>query len=102
MTEIARADAQATCYRPGHFLTRHDDYIDGRLVAYVLNFTPAWNPDWGGMLLFTDERGHVEEGYVPAWNALNFLKVPQTHAVSLVAPFAGGLRYSITGWLLGR
>ena len=22
--------------------------------------------------------------------------------ISLVAPFAGGLRYSITGWLLGR
>ena len=74
----------------------------GRLVAYVLNFTPVWNPDWGGMLLFTDERGHVEEGYVPVWNALNLMKVPQTHAVSLVAPFAGGLRYSITGWLLGR
>ena len=100
--EIARADAQATCYRPGHFLTRHDDHVEGRLVAYVLNFTPVWNSDWGGMLLFTDSHGHVEEGYVPVWNGLNLMKVPQNHAVSLVAPFAGGLRYSITGWLLGR
>ena len=104
LKDIVRADAQATCYRPGHFLTRHDDDVGGlqRLVAYVLNFTPAWNPDWGGLLLFTDERGHVQEGYAPAWNALNLLKVPQTHAVSLVAPFAGGFRYSITGWLRGR
>jgi Rps23 Pro-64 3,4-dihydroxylase Tpa1-like proline 4-hydroxylase len=102
--DIARADAQATCYRPGHFLTRHDDDVDGlnRRAAYVLNFTPGWNPDWGGLLLFPDAHGHVAEGYAPAWNALNLLAVPQAHAVSLVAPFAGGLRYSITGWLLSR
>src|SRR4051812_34932695 len=36
--EIAYADAQATCYRPGHFLTAHDDDTPGakRLAAYVL------------------------------------------------------------------
>ena len=104
LSAIARADAQATCYRSGHFLTRHDDAVDGlgRLAAYVLNFTPGWNPDWGGILLFPDAHGHVEEGYVPAFNALNLLKVPQAHAVSLVPPFAGAARYSITGWLLGQ
>ena len=102
MADIASADAQATCYRPGHFLTRHDDDIAGlgRRAAYVFNFTPGWNPDWGGILLFPDAYGHIEEGYVPAYNALNLLKVPQAHAVSLVAPFAGAPRYAITGWLL--
>jgi SM-20-related protein len=98
---IAYLDAQATRYRPGHFLTQHDDGVEGkhRLFAYVLNLTPNWRVDWGGLLLFISPDGHVAEAYTPAWNALNILKVPQPHAVSVVAPFAGAFRYSITGWM---
>lgn len=97
---IAYLDAQATRYRPGHFLTQHDDDVDGknRLFAYVLNLTQAWRIDWGGLLQFHAADGHVSEAYTPMWGALNILKVPQLHSVSLVAPFAGGERYSITGW----
>jgi SM-20-related protein len=98
---IGLADAQATLYRPGHFLTEHDDSIAGpkRLAAYVLNLTPHWRADWGGLLLFLDGNGHVATGYKPAFNALNVFKVPQPHAVSCVTPFAGRGRYSISGWL---
>jgi Rps23 Pro-64 3,4-dihydroxylase Tpa1-like proline 4-hydroxylase len=94
-------DAQATRYLPGQFLTEHDDDVagKGRLYAYVLNFTPLWRPDWGGLLLFLDADGHVGEGYTPAFNALNIFRVPQRHAVSIVAPFARGPRLSITGWV---
>ncbi|MBX9747268.1 MAG: hypothetical protein K2X34_10220, partial [Hyphomonadaceae bacterium] len=48
------------------------------------------------------EDGHIAEAYTPRWNALNILKVPQPHAVSVVAPFAHGARYSITGWLRAK
>jgi Rps23 Pro-64 3,4-dihydroxylase Tpa1-like proline 4-hydroxylase len=87
----AYVDAQATRYRPGHFLTQHDDHAEGkdRLFAYVLNLTPQWIADWGA-------------AYTPRWNALNILKVPQPHAVSVVAPFARGARHSITGWIRSR
>ena len=100
---IVRADAQATLYRPGDFLTAHDDKTGGhkRLAAYVLNMTPGWPPDWGGMLQFLDRDGQVEEGYVPAFNALNVFRVPKGHLVSQVAIF-GGSRYSITGWFHAR
>lgn len=95
------ADAQATRYLPGHYLTEHDDKKPqaGRLYAYVLNLTPQWRADWGGLLNFIDEDGHVAEAYTPAFNALNVLRVPQAHAVSYVAPFATGARLSITGWV---
>ncbi len=101
---IQYLDAQATRYRPGHFLTVHDDHQPGkdRLYAYVINLTPEWRADWGGLLMFLDEDGHVAEGFTPRWNALNILKVPQPHAVSVVAPFARGARYSITGWMRAR
>ncbi|MEY4556033.1 MAG: hypothetical protein RL093_1152 [Pseudomonadota bacterium] len=94
-------DAQATRYEPGHYLTQHDDKKpqSGRLYAYVLNLTPHWRTDWGGLLNFIDADGHVAEAYSPAWNALNLFRVPQAHAVSSVAPFAGASRLSITGWV---
>ena len=102
--EIAFADAQATCYEAGHFLTRHDDAVAGknRRAAYVLNLTPAWRAEWGGVLEFLDADGHVAEGYVPSFNALNLFAVPQLHHVSHIAPFARGPRLSITGWLRTR
>jgi Rps23 Pro-64 3,4-dihydroxylase Tpa1-like proline 4-hydroxylase len=97
---IAFAEAQATRYRPGHFLNQHDDSHPrhGRVAAYVLNMTPHWRADWGGALLFTDRAGHIAEGYLPSFNALNILAVPQPHLVGIVAPFAGAPRLSITGW----
>ncbi|HEY6644732.1 2OG-Fe(II) oxygenase [Povalibacter sp.] len=99
--DINLVDAQATLFRPGHFLTAHDDFQAGkeRLAAYVLNFTPRWRVDWGGILQFIDVDGHVAEGFTPAFNALNLLRVPQKHCVSYVTPTAEVGRYSITGWL---
>jgi hypothetical protein len=102
--QIAFADAQATLYRPGDFLTTHDDDVTGknRHAAYVLNFTPQWRVDWGGLLAFPDPYGHVAEAFGPAFNALNLMQVPTPHTVTQVASFAAGGRYSITGWLRSR
>ena len=36
---------------------------------------------------------------MPTFNALNLFAVPQLHSVSFVPPFAGALRFSVTGWL---
>lgn len=97
----AFADVMATRYLPGHFLTAHGDEnpAERRLYAYVLNMTPAWRADWGGVLMFLDEDGHVAEGYVPAFNALNIFSVPQLHAVSMVTRLARTPRLSVTGWI---
>lgn len=99
--DIAFADAHGARYREGHFLTAHDDSKDeaGRRVAYVMNLTPQWRPDWGGLLLFYDGRGNVSRGFLPAFNVLNLFRVPQPHSVSWVTPLAGAPRHSVTGWL---
>lgn len=100
--DIGFADAQATCYREGHFLTTHDDLVQGknRVAAYVFNFTPEWRAEWGGQLQFPDEDGATVEGWLPRFNVLNLLRVPQRHFVECVTPLAGPhARYSVTGWL---
>ena len=101
MGGIAFADGHATRYRPGHFLTAHDDLNQGhgRLAAYVMNVTPQWRPDWGGILQFYDDRGNVERGFIPAFNILNIFRVPQPHSVSWVTPLAAAPRHAVTGWL---
>ena len=103
-SEIEFADAQATAYGLGHFLTAHDDDVAGkqRIAAYVFNLTPKWRIDWGGLLAFHDAHGHVAEAYTPSFNALNLFGVPQPHSVTMVAPFAASRRYSVTGWLRSR
>ena len=98
---IGYADAQATRYSAGDFLTCHNDAVEGknRRAAYVLSFTPAWHPDWGGMLAFPDGYGHLSEAFAPAFNAFNLFRVPMLHTVTQVSSFAAAPRYSITGWL---
>lgn len=103
--ELLKADAQATLYRPGQFLSQHSDShkAEGWRIAYVLNLAACeWRPDWGGYLLFYDEDGNVIAGYRPRFNSLNMFAVPQWHSVSLVAPFAPTARFAITGWFRDR
>lgn len=97
---IHHVDAMATRYLPGQFLNGHNDHHEaaGRLYAYVLNLCPRWRAEWGGLLLFKDDAGEVVETFTPGFNVLNVFRVPQAHAVSMVTPFAGAPRLSVTGW----
>ncbi|MBV7259244.1 2OG-Fe(II) oxygenase [Erythrobacter sp. WH158] len=99
---LVKADGQATLFARNHYLGRHIDshVAEGWEVAYVLNFAPPdWHPDWGGYLLFLDDDGDVVEGFRPRFNALNLFRVPQSHMVSYVPPFAPVGRMAVTGWL---
>jgi SM-20-related protein len=97
---IRRVSAQATRYRPGHFLRRHNDFndVEQRLYAYVMNLSREWEADWGGQLQFLEEDGSVSETFLPRWNSLSLFQVPAYHLVTPVAPWAGQDRLSITGW----
>lgn len=98
--QIRWADAQATWYRPGHFLTAHDDGdpVRGRAVAYVFNLSRKWDRDWGGLLQFFDANDNVDQAFKPAFNTLNIFTVPQLHSVSMVSTYVTAERLAVTGW----
>lgn len=98
---IRFADAQATAFSPGDFLTRHDDDVPGknRSAAYVMSLNPEWRIEWGGLLLMHDADGCGAGAVVPGFNRLNLFAVPQVHSVSEVTKATPFRRYSITGWL---
>ena len=97
---IRRVSAQGTRYRPGHFLRLHSDLeiSEGRVAAYVINLTPRWASDWGGLLQFHNPDDSIAQTFYPYWNTLSLFRVPQQHSVSGVMPYAEGSRLSITGW----
>lgn len=99
-TDIVYASAQATRYMPGNFLTRHNDVTpaEGRVLAYVMGFTPHWHPDWGGLLQFFHPDGRLKDVWTPTFNNMALFDVEHPHSVSFVAPFAPEGRYSVTGW----
>jgi Rps23 Pro-64 3,4-dihydroxylase Tpa1-like proline 4-hydroxylase len=103
---IKLTDVHASQYRPGDFLHTHNDTIEEefgvRSAAYILNLTPVWQAEWGGLLNFVREDGHVDGAFTPSWNAMNFLKVPQLHFVSSVAGFVTEPRLSVSGWVRHR
>ncbi len=83
--DIQSADAQATSYRAGHFLTRHRDDLSGqeRRLAYVFGFSQTWHPDWGGLLQFFEDDGTPRDAWAPQFNTLSLFDVSQ--ALSWVA-----------------
>lgn len=97
--DIAFADAQATAYSPGDFLTGHDDDVVGkhRVAAYVLGLNPEWRVEWGGLFLLHRDDG--AEALLPGFNRLNLFRVPMMHSVSEVTRATPFRRYAITGWL---
>jgi SM-20-related protein len=100
-SDIQYADAQATAYSPGDFLTGHDDSFEGknRRAAYVLSLTPVWRIEWGGLLVMHGEEGESAQAYMPLMNVMTVFRVGQMHSVSEVTRAAAYRRYSITGWL---
>lgn len=100
LEQITHTDAQLSRYRAGHFLTMHDDSADsiGRAAAFVLNLTPDWSVDHGGLLQFVDSNGQVERAFTPRFNALAVFRVPAVHSVSMVPPYVDRARYALTGW----
>ncbi|UHQ54732.1 2OG-Fe(II) oxygenase family protein [Microbulbifer sp. YPW16] len=102
--ELASTSAQATSFSPGDFLTRHRDDVtsEGRRVAFVLNLTEHWHPDWGGLLQFFEDSGATREAWSPEFNSLCLFDVKHVHSVTTVAPFAPRVRLAISGWFHDR
>tara|TARA_A100001015_G_scaffold260701_1_gene305650 strand:+ start:1785 stop:2480 length:696 start_codon:yes stop_codon:yes gene_type:complete len=90
-------------YKGGNFLSPHSDQGNGKL-AFVLNLTKNWKPQYGGILHFmNEEKTEIIESYIPLFNNLMLFEVPEggiPHFVSHVVPYIKQDRYSITGWYI--
>ncbi len=97
---ISKADGFATWFKRDHFLMQQADREagDDARLAYELNFTKDWRPDYGGYLNFHDDDNDVLEAVMPRFNNMTLYKVGQPHAINYVSPFANGARVAISGF----
>jgi SM-20-related protein len=100
LPQIRWADAQATWFKPGHFLNAHteEEAATSRVAAYVMTLSPLWERDWGGFLQFFDANDNIEAAYQPSFNTLNLFTIPQLHSVSMVSTYVTENRLAVTGW----
>lgn len=98
---VTKTEAAATLYSPGHFLTRHVDLGDEneRRCAFTIGFSRVWEPDWGGLLVFLDDKRDIARGLTPRFNTLTLFRQDMIHSVTQVSSFAGAGRYMLSGWL---
>jgi SM-20-related protein len=101
--EIAFVDVQAMRISSGHFMTFRSmpDSSAGPgakcYAFYSYNLTPEWKAEWGGLMEFRGNKGHLVEAHLPCFNCLDIFACPQGHWMSAVSPFAGGPNYSVSG-----
>ncbi len=101
---LRSVSGQYTRFTADHFLTRHSDIVaaEGRRFAYVFNFSPAWHPDWGGLLQFFEPDGSTRDAWIPTFNSLSLFDVRHIHSVTYITPFAAAPRYALSGWFRDR
>jgi Rps23 Pro-64 3,4-dihydroxylase Tpa1-like proline 4-hydroxylase len=68
-------------------------------IGFMLDLTPAWELEWGGLLEFMNAWGGIERAYAPRYNALCLHSLHRHYSISCVAPFARQQRYTVCGKL---
>ncbi|MBI2147056.1 2OG-Fe(II) oxygenase [Candidatus Woesearchaeota archaeon] len=116
VSPLSSIDGSGQKYAGGDYLLPHDDRLEGRKIAYVMNLTKDFTEKDGGQLQFfavDGKTGHptvVEQSFVPAFNTLFLFRVSKKsfHQVAeVVVPEHASAeqkqkgRLSIAGWFHG-
>lgn len=104
VTDIVRAELQATRYRQGQFMGLHSTFPyfpekDGCAAGFEINLTIEWRPEWGGLHEFLLSQDFKADALVPSFNLMDIYSPKQGHWISPVSPWAEGERLSVSGWL---
>lgn len=85
-------------YDKGDFLNLHTD--ENRGVAFILNLTEGWKPEYGGMLNIVKNETEFTAIF-PEFNSLVLLELGEEgvpHFVSEISKYAPLSRIAISGW----
>lgn len=93
------AEMFASRYSRGSFLSPHHDSGNGR-VAFVLNLSRSWLPQWGGLLTFlNDDWRTIRRVCTPEFNTMCLFALPTNRPVPhLVTQVVADHRLAFTGW----
>lgn len=95
-------DMAGSVYRKGDYLLPHDDRLEGRTIAYILNLSEKFSAKDGGELSFFSSRNShptaIAKEIIPSFNTLTLFKVSSTSFHQVNEVLTNKSRISIGGW----
>jgi len=94
-------DISGFIYSDTDHLLPHDDKLEGRKIAFVVQLTKNWAAKDGGQLdLFKDNK--IAKSYVPTWNSFDIFTVkPGTTMHQVREVVTDKKRVTLAGWFHG-
>jgi Rps23 Pro-64 3,4-dihydroxylase Tpa1-like proline 4-hydroxylase len=92
-------DLSGFIYSDTDHLLPHDDKLEGRKIAFVINFSTL-KPSQGGQLdLFKGNK--IAKSYSPVWNSVVFFTVKSKETMHQVREVINAERVTLAGWFHG-
>ncbi len=94
---FGKIDASAFCYKDTDYLLPHDDLLEGRKIAYVINLTTLEEKEGGALEFFNQE--HKVKSITPLFNNFIIFKVVENKTIHQVSEIMTEKeRVTIAGW----
>ena len=74
--KLNRIDMSGFIYRDTDYLLPHDDRLEGRKIAYIINFSDFTEKDGGGLQLFKGKK--IVKSILPKFNSFILFEVSNT------------------------
>lgn len=102
INEVGGIIASIFSYPSGSFLKWHSDSAH-YLGAFTLYLHSQWDDNWGGLLLYWENKRKLEGGFIqPLPNRLVLVKTPLAHSISPILSPVEVNRISLTGFFVKR
>jgi Rps23 Pro-64 3,4-dihydroxylase Tpa1-like proline 4-hydroxylase len=93
-------DLSGFIYSDTDHLLPHDDELEGRKIAFVINLSTL-KPSQGGQLdLFKQNK--IAKSYSPVWNSIVFFTVKPKATLHQVREVINAERVTLAGWFHGK
>lgn len=101
VSDMVMQQSSLTVYRPGDYLSRHQDEGKDREWAFTYTLSTGWQPEYGGILNIQGSN-KVWYAFPPKFNRLILMDVSDksqsSHFVSQVIPNCPINRVTYSGW----
>jgi Rps23 Pro-64 3,4-dihydroxylase Tpa1-like proline 4-hydroxylase len=101
-TRVSRADMSGFIYSSTDHLLPHDDRLEGRKIAYVVNLSQGFTKKDGGALSFFSTKNNrpvrIVQSFTPTFNTLFLFKVTPKSFHQVDEVLSDKKRVTIAGW----
>lgn len=101
-TRVSRISMSGFIYSSTDHLLPHDDRLEGRKIAYVVNLSQGFTKKDGGALSFFATKGNkptkIVESFLPTYNTLFLFKVTPKSFHQVDEVLTNKKRLTLAGW----